>query len=185
MEFTRSLVETKVREYREMEPLYAVEQEHVEMLYETFKGGQYGWRDVEWVVQWYYRRHLGGYPDAERRAAEAAFRKNDFEKVTDVLGAVLERSDVAAKLDRLTTLDGVDVPVASAFLLFAFPEEYVTVGEREWNALREADELESSYPDPLSVDDYLRFHEGCRNLADRFDVDGWTLYRVLWRIGKE
>lgn len=185
MDLTRSLVDEKAQEYREVEPLYAIEQEHVEMLPETFSGEEYGWRDVEWVVQWYFRRYLGAYPDDERRAAEESFRENDFREIVDVLGAVVEQRSVAERLDRLTTLVGVDVPVASAFLMFVFPDRYVVVGDRVWRALCEADELERSYPDAPSVDDYLTYHATCRDLVDRFDVDAWTLYRALWRMGDE
>jgi hypothetical protein len=185
MELTPSLVEAKAREYRETEPLYAVERDHVEMLPRAFEGGEYGWRDVEWVVQWYFRRYLGAYPGDERRASEASFRENDFDDVADVLGAVVERRPVAERLDRLTTLVGVDVRVASAFLLFAFPGRYVVIGDREWRVLRDAGELERSYPDAPTVDDYLAYHDVCCGLAVRLDVDAWTLYRALWRLGDE
>jgi len=183
MELTRSLVEATAEEYREVEPLYAVEREHVELLPETFRGDEYGWRDVEWVVQWYFRRHLGAYPDAERRATESSFRDNDFGDVVDALDAIVETPSVADRLDRLTTLAGVDVPVASAFLLFAFPDRCVSVGSREWAALRAAGELDRPYPDAPTAEDYLAYHELTADLADRFDVDAWTLYRALWRLG--
>lgn len=185
MELTRSLVEAEAEEYLAVEPLAAVEQEHVDLLPRTFRGGEFGWRDVEWVVQWYFRRHLGAYPDDERRAAEGAFRDNDFEAVADALAAVVAERPLADRLDRLTALSGVDVPVASAFLLFGFPDRYLAVGDRTWRALRAAGELERARPDPLGVDDYLTFHAACRGLADRFGVDAWTLYRALWRLGAE
>lgn len=186
MALTRSLVRAKAREYRENEPLYAVERDHVEMLPEAFAGGEYGWRDAEWVVQWCFRRYLGAYPDAERRATEEAFRDNDFEAVADaVTGAVDPDRETSDRLGRLTALAGVDVPVASAFLLFAFPDEYAAVGDREWRVLREAGELDRPYPDRPSVEDYLAYHEVCRDHRDRFEIDAWTLYRALWRLGEE
>ena len=155
------------------------------MLPGAFAGGEYGWRDAEWVVQWYFRRHLGAYPDARRRAAEAAFRENDFEEVRDALATIGGASETAARLDRLTALVGVDVSVASAFLTFAFPERYVVLGEREWRVLREAGELERPYPGSPTVDDYREYDAVCGDLVDRFDVDPWTLYRALWRLGAE
>jgi len=183
MELTRSLVASTAEEYREVEPLYAVEREHVEMLPETFRGDEYGWRDVEWVVQWYFRRHLGAYPDAERRATESSFRDNDFGDVVEALGAVAGTDSIAERLDHLTALDGVDVPVASAFLLFVFPDSCVPIGSREWAALRTAGVLDRPYPDAPGVDDYLAYHEQIADLTDRLGVDAWTLYRALWRLG--
>jgi hypothetical protein len=185
MELTRSLVERKADEYREREPLYAVEAEHVGRLHRTFASGDYGWRDVEWVVQWYFRRYLGAFPDQERRAVEEQFRDNDFDDVVTTLTAVLEDGDVTETVDRLTELDGIDVRVASAFLLFLYPEQYVVVGEREWAVLFEAGELDDPYPGPPSPDEYLPYHETCRDLRERFDVDTWTLYRALWRLWQD
>lgn len=185
MKLTRSLVEAEAREYRDSEPLHTVEREHVEMLPGTFRSGQYGWRDAEWVVQWYFRRYLGAYPDQERRAAEEAFRRNDFETVRDVLGTVVDAEEPRERVRLLTTLEGVRVPVASAFLQFLLPEEYVVVGEREWGLLHEAGELSEPYPDPPSIDEYLTYLETCRDLTERFDVTPWTLYRGVWRLAKE
>ena len=183
MDLTRTLVKTKVHEYTEEEPLYPIEQEHVETLPEAFRSGQYGRRDAEWVVQWYFRRFLGTYPDAERRATEAAFRGNDFEAVRDALAGVVDSDTTVARLNHLTTLAGVDVPVASAFLQFLFPSRYVVVGEREWSVLCTAGELDKPFPDPLGAEAYLTYHEACRTLADRLDIGAWTLYRALWRLG--
>lgn len=185
MELTRSLVKAKAREYRETEPLSAVEEEHVELLPKTLRDGQYGWRDAEWVIQWYYRRYLGAYPDDRRRAAEEAFRGNDFEDVRNALAEALDRDGIAGKLRRLEVLDGVDIPVASAFLMFAFPKRYVVLGDREWTVLKQASLLQKPYPDPPSVEEYMTYQRCCQGLLQRFDVDAWTLYRALWRLHAE
>jgi hypothetical protein len=185
MELTRSLVEAKAAEYRAEEPLHAVEQQHLEIVPGTFAGDDYGWRDVEWLVQWYFRRHLGAYSNRERRTSEAAIRENDFGDVVEVLTAVTEADATDERLEGLTSLVGVDVPVASAFLTFMFPERYVVVGDREWRVLRAAGELDRPYPDPVTVDDYRAYLEVCRSLADRFEVDPWTVYRALWRLDEE
>jgi len=182
MELTRALVAEKAREYRDAEPFDAVERDHVEIIPETFSSGDFGWRDAEWVVQWYYRRYRGAYPDERRRANEDAFRENDFDDVVDVLTHVSREGDVHEKTARLTTLEGVAVPVASAFLQFVFPDRYVVVGDREWSVLENAGELEGPYPDPPSVEEYVTYHEACRDLVDRLEVDPWTLYRAIWRL---
>jgi len=185
MELTSPLIEKKAAEYRETEPLYAVEQEHVDMLHGTFAGGEFGWRDVEWVVQWYFRRYLGAYPDRRRREIEDSVRDNGFDDVIAALTDVAGGGGTAGLLDRLTSLEGVDVPVASAFLLFMFPERYVVVDERVWRVLREAGELDGPYPDPPGVEEYLAYDGVCGDLRDRFGVDAWTLYRALWRVWKD
>jgi hypothetical protein len=182
MELTRSLVEAKAREYRETEMLADTEQEHFEILPGMFADGDFGRRDAEWVVQWYFRRYLGAYPDADRRAVESAFEGNDFGNVLEAVAAARAADSDAERVRRLTALGGVDVRVASAFLQFISPEAYVVVGDREWAVLRAAGELAAPYPDPPELDDYLTYLATCRSVADRLDCDLPTLYRALWRL---
>ncbi len=182
VELSRAVVEREADGYRTEAPLYAVEREQVETLPSAFESGSYGWRDAAWVVRWYYRRHLGAYPDDRRRAAEAAFGENDFEAIRAALDAAASSPDVAGKVERLTELAGVDVGVASAFLFFGDPDAFVVVGDREWSALRDAGALAGAMPDPVTVDAYERYLEVCRDLGERFGCSLWTLYRALWRL---
>lgn len=183
MDLTEAVIRDRAREYADEEPLYDVEQQHVEILPGTFAGGEYGRRDVQWVVRWYFRRYLGSYPDKERREIEDAFRDNDFEAVLDTLEAVdAEVEDIAEALTLLTDLRGVNTSVASAFLQFTNPERYVAVDERTWRVLRAAGEVDEPYPDPPSIEAYLSFDEACRQVMDRTGVDAWALYRALWRL---
>lgn len=184
MELTATVVAEKAAEYRAEEALAAVEQDHVEMLPAMFASGEFGWRDTVWVVRWYYRRFLGGVPNAERRAAEGAFDDNDFETVRRAIQEVTATSDVGVQLDQLTELHGVDVPVASAFLQFVDPSAYIVVGEREWTVFERAGELSRSYPTPPATADYRDYLSTARTVADRCDCDTWTLYQAVWRIAK-
>lgn len=187
MALTRSIVTSKADEYCDREPLYPVEQEAIETLPAAFRAGEFGWRDAEWVLRWADRRFLGAVPDAERRAREAAFDRNEFAAVREAIVAVATATDPADRIDRLLDLDGVDVPTASAFLLFADPDTCIVVDERIWSVLVEHGQLDDPYPspDPPLVPAYRTFLDCCRSLADRFDCDMWTLYRACWRLWKE
>jgi len=185
MDITPSVVEEMAADYRETEPLAAVEGDHVEMLPDTFASGEFGWRDAIWVVRWYYRRFLGAVPNARRRAGEAAFEDNDFEEVRSAIQDVAASRDVEFQLERLTALEGVDVPVASAFLQFVDPESALVLGEREWTVLREAGALSGPYPEAPSPADYRAYLEAARAVANRCDCDAWTLYQAIWRLYKE
>jgi hypothetical protein len=180
MELTAQAVDEAVREYPAVQPLSAVETEHLELLPDSFERGNFGWRDAEWVVQWYFRRFLGSYPDAERRAVEDAYGENGFEDVRAAIAAAVAADEAVDALDRLTTLEGVDVPIGSAFLQFVDPDRYVVVGEREWTALRERGAIEDVYPEPPTAPKYERYLGACRTLADRCECDLWDLYRALW-----
>lgn len=205
MGLTESAIRDRAREYAESEPLYDVERQHVETVPKTFAGDEYGRRDAQWIVRWYFRRYLGDYPDRERREREGAFRDNEFGDVTDAIGAAVDAvgtgataaddppdadhppdaDAVADALDALTALDGVDVAVASGFLQFLAPSRFVATDPRTWRALAAAEALDGPYPDPPSTDDYRRFDDACRAVMARTGVDAWTLYRALWRTGAE
>ncbi|RLM66842.1 hypothetical protein DVK05_06305 [Halorubrum sp. Atlit-8R] len=90
MDLSESTVRDRARAYAETEPLYDVERQHVETVPKTFAGDEYGRRDAQWIVRWYFRRYLGEYPDRERREREDAFRDNDFGDVIDALDAAVD-----------------------------------------------------------------------------------------------
>jgi len=185
MELSRTVVDEAAAAYEEAEPLYVVEAEQIEGLPKAFSSGDFGWRDAEWVVQWYYRRQFDGVSNEERRARESAYGNNDYEAVRDALGAAQAADSAGDALDHLTTLSGVDVGVASGFLLFLDPESYVVVGDREWCTLHAAGKLDTPAPEPIDPGDYERYLEVCRDLAGTFGCSLWTLYRALWRLGAD
>jgi len=178
---TQTTVDELADEYEREAPFDLVEREHTETLPRAFAAGEYGRRDAEWVVQWYYRRR--SVPDAERRRAEERFLDNDYEEMVDAITGAAAATDRAGKLRKLTQLTGVDIAVASAFLAFTHPDEYVAVGEREWRALRAAGELSDPYPASLTVAEYGQYLDAVTAVAKRVDRDLWTVYRALWRIG--
>jgi hypothetical protein len=185
MKFDRDLVLEKSREYEQYEPLYLVEQERLETLPDAFENGSVVWKDVEWVVRWYYRRYLGEFPHGTRESIERRFKQNDWEAVRETIESVVETSETTERLRRLTELSGVSVPIASAFLQYLSPTEYVVVDDRAWSVLYRAESLRDPYPDPPSVAAYLTYLEQCRSMAADVDVDLQTLYRALWRLAKE
>lgn len=181
MELTPRLIEAKAAEYERREPFFEVERERLETLPSAFDEGPMVWRDVEWVVRWYFRRDRQS-PSERRERAEDAFRDNDFDDLSTALDAVHEADADRERLAHLETLAGVDVPVASAILQYAFPDQYVAVDARLWSALRDAGELDDPYPASPSKADYERFVTVCRAVAERCDVGLQTLYRALWRV---
>lgn len=179
---TADVVDELAREYEREEPFDTVEREQIESLGDAFVAGEFGWRDAEWVVRWYYRRPGLGLSDDQRRAAEEAFGNNEYEAVADALEAAAEATDTDEKLAALTALDGVDVRVATAYLAFLHPGRYVVVDERVWEALCDVEELSHPYPETLTHDDYREYVAAVRAVADRTERDLWTVYRALWRL---
>ena len=185
MELTADLVEEKIQTYPEIQPLAHAEEEHLEMLPDMLASGDYGWRDPEWIVQWYGRRFLGTIPNADQRAIEDAYDENDYEAVHDAISGAVDAEGVAEKLSHLTALSGVDVPVGSAFCQFIDPDRYVALDGRQWSVLQEAGELDEPYPETPEAADYERYLEAYRSIAERCDRDLWDLYRAVWVLGSE
>ena len=185
MALTREVVLEKAEEYAETEPLYAVESENIDTLPQAYRSGNYGWRDAVWVVRWYYRRYLGEYPDDQRRAGEAAFGDNEFDEVRTAIAEAASADDLDTKLETLTSLRGVAIPIASAFLMFLDPEEYVVIGDREWRVLAEDGTLDPDVPESFTTEDYTTYLEACREQCETFDCTMWTLYRAIWRLGAD
>jgi len=183
MALTTEIVLEKAEEYADEEPLYIVESENLATLPEAYRTGEYGWRDAMWVVRWYYRRYLGGYPDAQRREGEAAFGDNDFDEIQAAIAEAASADGLDVKLEALTSLDGVTIPVASAFLMFLDPERYIVIGDREWSVLAEAGDLDDEIPAEFTVEDYATYLEACRGRCADLDLSMWTLYRAIWRLG--
>jgi hypothetical protein len=166
--------------YEREEPFDLVEREHVAMLPKAFSTGEFDRRDAEWVVRWYYRRR--SIPDADRRAAEERFLDNGYEAIVDALTGAAMATERGRKLDRLRSLTGVGIAVASAFLAFLDPDDYVPVGNREWTALYDAGELLDAPPPSFAASDYWRYLDAVSSVAERTDHDPWTVYRALWRL---
>ncbi|WP_049986016.1 hypothetical protein [Halobellus rufus] len=185
MELTAEAIDERVERYPDYQPLSTVEDEHVDLLPGTFADGDYGWRDPEWVVQWYGRRFLGAVPNADRRAIEDAYDENDYEDVHEAISAAVEADTAAEMLRRLTALSGVDVQIGSAFCQFIDPDRYVVIDERQWSTLRALGELDDDYPDSPTAADYEEYLETYRAIADRCDRSLWDLYRALWVFAEE
>lgn len=180
MDLSPTTVAALAEEYPSVQPLAAVEDEHLEVLPSTFSSGDYGWRDAEWVVQWYFRRFLGAYPDADRREAEAAYGENDYEDIHAAIADAVDADDLRTKLEALTRLQGVDHSIASAYLQFLEPSSSLVMSPVEWRGLREAGELEDRYPEHPAAEAYRRYVDACAAVADHSGGDLWTVYRVLW-----
>lgn len=187
MKLTARAVERYVDAYREHEPLYPVEQESVESLPRAFRTGEYGRRDAQWVVRWYYRRYLGAYPDDERRAIESRFAAADFEAVREAIALAVGATpeEYRKALDVLAALPGSGVPVASAFLAFAQPDSFIVVGDREWRVVSANSTLAEPYPDPPSIEAYGEYLDSSRRLAATLDCSLRELYMAIWRLTEE
>ncbi|ESS12692.1 MAG: hypothetical protein A07HR60_00391 [uncultured archaeon A07HR60] len=185
MELSPDVVRDEAESYPNRQPMFSMEQEHRSMLPNLLGDGDFGWRDAEWVVQWHFRRHLGAYPDRSRRDAENAYGDNDYEAVADALAAARTTDDLEEKFTALTQLRGVGGELASAFLHYLHPEEFLVVSGREWSVLEAAGRVERSYPDSLTIDEYSQYLEACRTLATTAGCELRTVYQAVWMLSTD
>ncbi len=196
IEVVGARVPEHIETYRESAPFYPVEKEAIESLPAAFRAGEYGPRDVEWVVRWYFRRAVTDIDHEERRAVESAVGDTDPRELRGAMWDGVDALDEEGEtpphhraIDALTRIPGVDVAVASALLWFLAPDECFVVGEREWAVVAsltddthlQAD-LDDQYPDPMTVDAYDRYLDAVCGVADRLEVDHWHLYMVIRRV---
>ncbi|GAB7008373.1 hypothetical protein [Halorubrum trueperi] len=216
MDLTPAEVEDRVagyvEAYRESAPFYPVEAEAIGSLPDAYRTGDYGKRDIEWVVRWYFRRRVEAIDHDERRAVEDAVADADRREIRgrmwDAIDAIddaeaddpvpddaeaddLDPDDVKVDetaaahhraLDALAHIPGVDTAVASGLLWFLDPDRYFVVGDREWRVVAALTDLDDECPDPMTVEAYDRYLAAVRTLADELDVDHWKLYMVIQRV---
>ncbi|WP_255168042.1 hypothetical protein [Natrononativus amylolyticus] len=186
MGFTTDRLRAAAAEYERRHPFTIVEDERLETLPTAFSEGSFLWKDAEWVVRWFARRSLSGTP----HPAEDAFRENGYDDLEAAITGAESAETVTDAVERLTALEGVDVPIASAYLQFLDPERYVTLDEGAVAALEGAGSLSAfpadaleAYPSPLEPTAYATYLEAVRAVSREHDLDLLRTYRALSRLG--
>ena len=174
-------VRERNEEYLAREPLAVVEDDRLDTMPDAFRDGTFLWKDCEWIVRWYLRRPL----DGQSKPQETEFRHNRMRAIESAIDETVAADSIESRLGALLALDGVDVPIASAFLQFIEPESYAAIAEPCWDALVRAGELSGDYPDPVRPSAYRQYLESCRDLAAQAELRTVDIGRALWRLGRE
>jgi thermostable 8-oxoguanine DNA glycosylase len=174
MTLSREVIIEKAQEYQETvsDDFYREEENHLERLPTVFENGTWEWEDLEWIVCWKTHRSIG------------YFNRNDRDRVDEVIAKVVESSSTQRKANLLRRLDGIQVKMASAFLLFMDPDKYTVIDWRAANALTKEGHLYSMISEAPSVEEYINYLDICRTLYDEFNVELRTLDRALWVLGE-
>lgn len=157
------------------------ERSAIEELPGKFVEGTVDVTDVLQVYLWKnYGLNLGAYNAFKLLDA-------DLDTLQTTVDDALSAPTVTERVDRLTDLEFVAVPAASAILAFSAPETYAVYDSNVVAALadrwpKRAAELDESGPTPA---DYERFLTVCRDLCEELDVSLRTLDRALWLHGND
>jgi hypothetical protein len=169
-------VREKAREYPNEVDSYETEAEMLEILPVACEEGTWQWDDLEEIVYW-KSGHFGG-------ANVETLNENPKREVEDIINEVVETNSAIQKVKRLRSLDGVQVRMASALLLFVSPTAYTVLDVNAWETLQDSGNLYAELPTDPDSDDYLRYLGVCHTLANDLGVGLRTLDRALWVLGR-
>lgn len=173
MTLSQQLLEEQEVAYEVEEDQYAEEIDRLETLPLAFDDGSWTVEEVEWIVRWKSSRSIG------------YFERNDREEVKHLVSDALNATSVSEKVEILTRLDGVQVRMASAILLFVNPDRFTVLDWRAWDVLHENGYLPDEMPDDPTVEDYLLYLGACWAIANEYDVSLRTLDMALWAFDTE
>lgn len=111
--------------------------------------------------------------------AAGHIEKNDPAFVQEITSFALAADSERARIQTLTTMDGVQWPTASVILHLFHKDPYPILDFRAlWSVGLEV-------PDAYTFEFWWPYVEFCRTLANRNSVDMRTLDRALWQFSKE
>ena len=172
-------------EYERTAAFATVETAALETFPTAARVGDLRWRDIEWLVRWYYRRHLSSRYNREASRAESAFGENQWPTVKETIERAIELETAKDRVDALVQLTGIGAGIASGILYFTSPTRDIVMGEPEWSTLRTFRIIDTVWPDTRSAQMYHDYRDRCFELAETSSVDLTELQRALFQYAMD
>lgn len=113
-------------------------------------------------------------------------RSNSPASVRSATRRALRTTNERARMETLTELRGVSVPMASALLTLLYPRRYGVIDIRVWQLLRELGTVTGSRTGVgLGVTDWLQFLDVLRGLSRGLSVSARQAERTLFEIHRQ
>ena len=118
---------------------------------------------------------------AEWKAARVKghVNKNDEQYIKDITQVSLSTKNERLKIEILTLLNGVQIRMASAILMFCFPEQYTVMDYRAWDSLKAFDKIDEEITDTFEC--WQKYTVICREIATQNGVSLRKLDKALWQ----
>jgi len=177
MDLSQRMLEHLESKYPKEEDMYDEEVKQLESLPTAFEEGTWSREDLEWIIEW----KVGVFT----KPILKHLRKNDDKEIQAKIEEAVHEPDIRSKVEALTSLNGIGVPVASAILMFIDKDRFTVIDERAWNVLQETKYISQQLSEDPTVDEYLIYLGACWTLANEYDVSIRTLDRALWVLDIE
>jgi len=190
MRLSQQLIREQEKIYAEEEDMYEEEvarlgrsesvagnMPNVSELPSAFENDEWSLEDLEWIIEW----KVGVFA----KPILGDFRSNDDKVIRQKVEEAVRGPDIRSRVETLTSLKGVGVPVASAILTFIDPDTFTVIDGRAWEALEATGyipEFQELSEDP-TVEEYLYYLGVCQALSNEYDVSLRTLDMALWSLG--
>jgi len=88
-----------------------------------------------------------------------------------------EEYETKLKLRILTSLSGVEIPVASAILTLCFPEKYSVIDFRNWNQVYKSKKGKTNY----TINQYVEYLNFIRKIAKQYNLTPQEIDLAIWQ----
>lgn len=105
--------------------------------------------------------------------------KKSGKSIKAVMSAVAKAKTPEQKLDILTALPGIGIPMASAILTVCYPNDFTIADYRACASLKEFSIKIDGNP-TARVDSYFEYLNACKRLAKKHNLSLRDFDRVLW-----
>ncbi|MBL7127620.1 MAG: hypothetical protein ISS16_01395 [Ignavibacteria bacterium] len=113
-------------------------------------------------------------------------KKNSDYKISTVTKKALASRSERIKLELLTSLHGVSVPMASAILMLTNPKRYGVIDIRVWELLYKIGTMKTNPKGVnFSFKEWYRFLVIIRYFAEKFNVKARDIERTLFLVHKD
>ncbi len=105
--------------------------------------------------------------------------KKSGKTIKSITSNIFQAKTFEQKLDILTSIPGLGLPIASAILTVCYPDDFTVVDYRAQVSLKKFGEAVEGNP-AANTPAYLDYLDKCKKLSHRFNVSLRDFDRMLW-----
>lgn len=131
--------------------------------------------ELEEILKWKLRSQYGR--QKAKRKVNTPKNINAITKVAFNISHNDNDIETALKLKLLSTLTGVEIPVASAILTLCYPQKYVVIDFRNWRQVYKSDKTKTTY----TTADYIKYLKHIQEQAKKYGVTPQEFDIAIWQ----